>query len=134
MKKNLLILFTLALSISLYADIVIYPTTVPTTNNSCSHSAGCPGGYCGYFNYTKTVPQGWGWSPNTNFNVFSATDTNRNNTKVQMGGAYGDNNCNQTSVQMSSPLLSPVYRWTVYFTNSLPTTTNYPLVVHGFNP
>jgi hypothetical protein len=94
----------------------------------------CPGSYTGYVNYTKSLPQ-WGWAPDTsNGNtIFTATDTNRTNTKIQYGGAYGDNSCNQTTVTVPNVPISPVYRFTIYFTNNVPTNA-YPITLDGFLP
>jgi Immunoglobulin domain len=95
----------------------------------------CPGSYAGYVIYSKTVQQGWGWAPDTsNGNtVFTASDTNRTDTKIQYGGAYGDNGCNQTSVTVPNPPYSPVYRFTIFFTNNVPTNA-YPITLDGFKP
>jgi hypothetical protein len=95
----------------------------------------CPGPYAGYVNYTKTVQQGWGWAPDTtNGNtIFTATDTNRADTRILYGGAYGDGGCNQTSVTVPYPAISPVYRFTIYFTNNVPTNA-YAITLNGFNP
>jgi hypothetical protein len=98
-------------------------------------SGTCPGKYAGYINFTKTSQQGWGWAPDTsNGNTtFIATDTNRPNTKIQYGGGYGDNGCNQTAVTVPSPAISPVYRFSIYFTNNVPTNA-YPIMLEGFKP
>lgn len=98
-------------------------------------SGSCPGSYSGYVNYTKPYTNGWGWSPDTtNGNtVFTASDTNQANTKVQYFGAYGDVGCNQTTVTIPNPALSPVYRFTIYFPSSAPTNP-YPITLSGFNP
>ena len=95
----------------------------------------CPGPFAGYVNYTKTLQQGWGWAPDTtNGNtVFTAVDTNRMDTKIQYVGAYGDNGCNQTSVTVPSPAYSPVYRFSIYFTNNVPTNA-YAITLNGFKP
>ncbi len=95
----------------------------------------CPGPYVGYVNYTKPVQQGWGWAPDTsNGNtLFTATDTNRMDTKIQYFGAYGDGDCNQTSVTVRYPPYSPVYRFTLYFTNNVPTNA-YAITLDGFKP
>lgn len=102
---------------------------------SIGSQASCPGHYTGYVNYTKTVQQGWGWAPDTtNGNtIFVASDTNRTDTKLLYGGAYGDNNCNQTSIIVPSPAFSPVYRFTIYFTNNVPTNP-YAITLDGFKP
>lgn len=95
----------------------------------------CPGKYSGYVNYTKTVSQGWGWSPATNTTVYTATDTNQTNTKIQYGGDYGDSGCAQTSVTIPYPAMSPVYRFTIYFPPGSQVPTNaYPITLSGFNP
>lgn len=95
----------------------------------------CPGKYAGYVNYTKTAQQGWGWTPDTsNSNtVFTATDTNRTDTKIQYVGMYGDIGCNQTSVTVPNPAFSPVYRFTIFFTNNVPTNA-YGITLDGFLP
>jgi len=95
----------------------------------------CPGHYAGYVNYTKTIANGWGWAPDTtNGNtVFIAYDNNRTNTKIQYGGGYGDNGCNQTAVTIPSPAISPTYRFTIYFTNNVPTNA-YAITLDGFKP
>jgi hypothetical protein len=95
----------------------------------------CPGKYAGYINFTKTIAQGWGWTPSTNTTtIFTATDgSGRTDTKIVYLGIYCDNGCNQTSVTIPNPPYSPVYRFTIYFPNHVP-TTNYPIVLTGFNP
>jgi hypothetical protein len=102
---------------------------------SSGGTGSCPGHYAGYVNYTKTTQQGWGWAPDTtNGNtVFFACDTNRLDTKVQYVGMYGDNGCNPTSVTLPSQPMSPVYRFTIYFTNNVPTNA-YPITLDGFLP
>lgn len=136
--KQLLSLFgALAAAVSLYAgDIIVYPSNkpviVPLTTSPC-----VPGGYRAYINYIKPVSAGWGWAPDTNnFTTFTATDTNRVDTTVQYLGQALDSGCAPTSVQVPNPPHSPKYRFTVYFstTNNLPSTTNYPLVLHNFLP
>jgi hypothetical protein len=94
---------------------------------------GCPGHYAGYVIYSKPVSQGWGWTPAGT--VHTVTDgSGRTNTKVQYVGAYGDVGCNQTTVSISNPTFSPVYQFTIYFTNNVPTNA-YPMVLlTGFNP
>ena len=95
----------------------------------------CPGPFAGYVNYINPPQQGWGWAPDTtNGNtVFTAVDTNRTNTKIQYVGAYGDAGCNQTSVTVPSPAISPVYRFAIYFTNNVPTNA-YAITLDGFKP
>jgi hypothetical protein len=93
---------------------------------------GCPGKYAGYVIYSKPVSQGWGWAPISGM-AHTVTDTNRTDTKVQYIGAYGDIGCNQTTVSVN-PTYSPVYQFTIYFTNNVPTNA-YPMVLlSGFNP
>jgi hypothetical protein len=90
----------------------------------------CPGPYTGYAIYTKTISQGWGWSPSGT--VHTVTDTNRTDTKIEYVGAYGDSGCAQTTVTIPHPTFSPVYRFAIYFTNNVPTNA-YPIVLTGFN-
>jgi hypothetical protein len=94
----------------------------------------CPGSYAGYINYTKTIAQGWGWAPLTNTTVFTAADgSGRTDTKIMYGGEYGDTGCNQITVTIPNPPFSPLYRFTIFFPTNVP-TTNYPIVLTGFNP
>ena len=93
----------------------------------------CPGSYAGYVNYTLSPAQGWGWEPSTNTEVYTASDTTRSNTKVEYVGDYGDEGCNKTAVNIPYPAFSQAYRFTIYFTNNVP-STNYPITLSGFNP
>jgi hypothetical protein len=93
----------------------------------------CPGTYVGYVSYSKTISQGWGWTLVTGATVLTATDTNRPDTKVQYFGLYGDSGCAQNKVTIPYPPFSPAYRFTIYFTNNIPTNA-YPIVLTGFNP
>jgi hypothetical protein len=94
----------------------------------------CPGHYIGYVNYLPGT-NGWGWMPDkTNGNtIFTASDTNRTNTKIQYVGEYGDIGCNQTTVTIPNPPFSPQYEFTIYFTNNVPTNA-YPMTLSGFYP
>lgn len=94
----------------------------------------CPGSFVGYVNFTKTVAQGWGWSPSTNTTVHTVTDTTRTDTKIQYVGKYGDAGCNQTSVTIPHPTYSPKYRFSIYFPNNVPSTNAYPITLVGFDP
>jgi hypothetical protein len=102
---------------------------------SSGGSGNCPGKYSGYVNYTKSVSQGWGWSPITNAISYSVADTNRRDTKIQYVGYYGVMGCAPSSVAIPSPALSPVYRFCVYFPQGMAVPTNaYPITLSGFNP
>jgi hypothetical protein len=104
----------------------------PLFNNG--GTGNCPGRYSGYVNFTKTVSDGWGWSPIAN-TIHTATDGNRSDTKVQYMGNYGDSGCNLTTVGIPTPAMSPVYRFTVYFPVGVTVPTNaYPITLTGFNP
>jgi hypothetical protein len=121
---------------SIDPDTGVDPVTVfgsPLLGNGSQGT--CPGPYTGYVNYTKTLQQGWGWAPDTtNGNtIFTATDTNRMDTKILYVGAYGDGGCNQTSVTIPNPAISPVYRFAIYFTNNVPTNA-YAITLNGFKP
>jgi hypothetical protein len=109
-------------------DIVVYGAPLATSGSSES----CPGAYTGYINYTLAAPL-WGWPPSTNTTVYTASDTNRTNTKIEYMGAYGDEGCGQTTVTIPYPPYSPFYRFTIYFTNDVP-ETNYTITLSGFNP
>lgn len=112
------------------------PITVMGTPLLGSGSQGtCPGPYTGYVHYSKPISQGWGWAPISGATTLTAADgSGRTDTKVQYLGLYGDNGCAQTSVTIPYPPYSPVYQFAIYFTNNVPTSTNYPLVLTGFNP
>jgi len=94
----------------------------------------CPGPYAGYVAYTKTVSKGWGWAPISGATTLKAADgSGRTDTKVEYFGAYGDTGCAQTTVTIPYPPFSPVYQFCIYFASNVP-TTNYPIVLTGFNP
>lgn len=95
----------------------------------------CPGHYAGYISYTRTISQGWGWAPSTNSTtVFTAVDgSGRTDTVVVYLGKNGDNDCNQTMVTIPNPPFSSKYRFSIYFPSNVP-TTNYPIVLTGFDP
>jgi len=109
--------------------ITVFGTPYPGSGKK----GNCPGPYTGYVYYSKSISQGWGWAPITGATVLTATDTNRTDTKVEYYGAYGDGGCAQTSVTIPYPPYSPVYRFTIYFTNNVPTNA-YPITLTGFNP
>jgi hypothetical protein len=92
----------------------------------------CPGSYAGYVNYTKTISQGWGWAPAGTVHT-AADGGGRTNTKIVYLGISYDSGCHQTSVTIPHPPISAKYRFTIYFPNNVP-TTNYPIVLTGFNP
>ena len=97
-------------------------------------SGSCPGPYAGFVNFTKTISQGWGWAPDTNATVLTASDDNQSNTIVQAGGKYGDTYCNQTSVTIPYPARSPKYRFTIFFPPNTQVPTNaYPITLTGFD-
>jgi len=108
--------------------IVVYAAPLVSSGGSGT----CPGTYKGYVAYTLTDQQGWGWVPGTNTTVFTATDNNRTNTRVEYVGAYGDSGCGQTSVTIPYPPCSPAYQFTIYFKSNVP-TTNYPITLSGFS-
>ena len=102
---------------------------------SSGSSGQCPGLYSGYVNFTKTISQGWGWGPTTNTLVLTATDNNRTDTKIQYVGKYGDIGCNQTSLNIPLPAMSPKYRFTIFFPRGVQVPTNtYAITLTGFDP
>ena len=108
--------------------IIVYGTPYPGGGSQGT----CPGRYAGYVNYIKTASQGWGWAPIAGM-AHTATDTNRTDTKIEYGGRSGDEDCDQTSVSIPDPAFSTKYRFTIYFTNNVPTNA-YPITLTGFNP
>jgi hypothetical protein len=125
---------TISASLEVYTinpdfNVVVYGQPITSSGSQGT----CPGAYTGYVTYTKTVAQGWGWTPMTNTTIFTASDTTRTDTKVEYGGDYGDEGCAKTTVTIPNPPFSPAYRFAIYFTNNVP-TTNYPITLTGFNP
>ena len=111
------------------ADIVVFATPVVGRGTN----GVCPGPYVERVTFSKAPTNGWGWAPSTNTTIHTATDTNRSDTKVEFTGKSGDSGCNQTSVTAPHPPTSITYRFTIYFTNTIPTTP-YPILLSGFNP
>jgi len=111
------------------------PITVAGLPKASNGTIGtCPGSYAGYVIYTKTLSQGWGWTPVSGATVLTVSDGGgRTDTKVTYSGKYGDSGCGQTSVTIPYPPPSPAYRFAIYFPNNVP-TTNYNIVLNGFNP
>lgn len=94
----------------------------------------CPGSYVGYVHYSKAISQGWGWTPISGATTLTAADgSGRTDTKVQYFGLYGDIGCAQTTVIIPYPPYSPAYQFTIFFPTNAATSTNYPLVLTGFN-
>jgi hypothetical protein len=111
------------------ADGTVVVSAVPVVASGTNGL--CPGGFVGYVNYLKTPAQGWGWAPTNT--VHTVTDTNRTDTKVDFQGKLLDYGCNQTTVTIPNPTVSPKYRFCVYFTNNVPTNA-YLLLLQGFSP
>jgi len=92
----------------------------------------CPGTYSGLVDYTLPLPT-WGWTPATNTTVFTAANGGgRTDVRIQYEGSYGDSGCNLTNVTIPNPPSSPAYDFAIYF-QSNPPTTNYPIILTGFN-
>jgi Immunoglobulin domain len=110
------------------------PITVSGTPKTSNGAQGtCPGSYAGYVIYSKTISQGWGWTPVSGATPLTASDGGgRTDTFVTYAGMYGDSGCGQTTVTIPYPPPSPAYRFAIYFPNNVP-TTNYPLVLTNFN-
>jgi len=104
----------------------------PKTSNGVQGT--CPGHYAGYVIYTKSVSQGWGWTPVSGVTTLTASDGGgRMDTKIVYNGMYGDSGCGQTTVTIPYPPYSPAYRFAIYFPSDVP-TTNYNITLSGFNP
>ena len=130
-RSAALLVFTSSIDPNTGVDpLVVY--SFPLSGNGSQGK--CPGSYVGYVNYNPGT-NGWGWPPDTtNGNtVFTASDTNRTNTKIQYLGEYFDNGCNQTTITVPNPPVSPQYQFTIYFTNNVPTNA-YPITLNGFKP
>lgn len=133
MKILLTVACTLIAAVTLAADKVIYPTGTPTIAHFTDGT--CPGEYWATLTYALPISQGWGWHPDTNnTTLFVVTDTNRSDTHIRATGKKGDVSCNLTTVIVPYPNYSDSYRFVVFFpsTNGLPSTTNYPLVLNGW--
>jgi len=109
-------------------DPIVVVYALPITSSGGSGS--CPGPYKGYVTYTTNS---FGWSPSTNTTIYTATDTNRSNTKVEYVGDYGDSGCAKTSVTIPYPPASTSYIFSICFTNNVP-TNSYAITLSGFNP
>jgi hypothetical protein len=119
-------------SLNLYTQFT--PVTVYATPVTSGGSSGtCPGSYAGYVNYAKAPTQGWGWAPDSGTINHTATDTNRMDTKLLYLGKLSDMGCDQTTVGVPDPTYSTKYRFTIYFTNNVPTNA-YSIVLNGFDP
>ncbi len=93
----------------------------------------CPGAYAGYVIYTKSLPA-WGWSISTNTTTFTAADGGgRTDTKIVYNGKNFDSGCALTNVTIPNPPASQKYRFAIYFPSNVP-TTNYPIILTGFDP
>jgi len=112
-------------------SITMYGT--PITGNG-GNTNSCPGRYSGYVNFTKTTSQGWGWAPTAGASSHTATDNNRSDTRVTFLGYYMDPGCGTNSVSVTN-LISPVYRFGIYFPvgTQVPTNT-YAITLTGFDP
>jgi hypothetical protein len=121
-------------SLNVFTDGAGGPITVYALPVSSTGSQGnCPGAYAGYVNYIKTVSQGWGWAPTAGDTLHTAADLSRLDTKVQYVGKNGDSGCSQTLVTVPSPTYSLKYRFTIFFTNNVP-TNSYAITLTGFDP
>jgi hypothetical protein len=115
--------------------VCLTPVTVFALPTARSGTQGtCPGSYSGCATYTKTVSAGWGWAPDTNTTVHNATNGGaRTDVRVEYVGEYGDSGCDSNSVTLPGQPISPKYDFDVYFASN-PPTTNYPIILTGFNP
>jgi len=122
----------LTAGINTYGDtsVVVYATPIASNGNQGS----CPGPYTSYVNFTKSVSQGWGWKPSTNTTIhIAANGGDRPDVKVEFVGKRLDSGCSPESVLVPDPAYSTAYRFTIYFTNGVP-STNYPITLTGFDP
>ena len=110
------------------APITIFAAPVVTSGSK----GACPGAYCAYVNYTLALPT-WGWAPASGTPIHTASDGGgRIDTRIQYFGEYGDSNCGITNIALPGSPPSPAYEFTIYFPSN-PPTTNYPIVLTGFN-
>jgi hypothetical protein len=97
-------------------------------------SGPCPGPYAGSVSYTKTVANGWGWTPMAGVAPYVAADgTMRTDTKVQMSGSAHPGPCSNTPVSATT-LQDAKYRFTIFFPNNVPATNAYPIQLTNFLP
>ncbi len=114
---------------SLGQTIIVYGAPVASSGSLGS----CPGSFSGYITYTQ-APPAWGWAPATNATKFTAVNGGqRTDVRVEFNGVYGDSGCNLTNVTIPNPPTSPKYQFSIYFRSSPPPTTNYPIILTGFN-
>jgi hypothetical protein len=99
---------------------------------SAGREGTCPGSFSGYVEYIPVTA--WGWTPATNTTIFTAANGGgRSDVRIEYMGEYGDSGCNLTNVTIPNPPTSPAYDFAIYF-QSNPPTTNYPIILTGFNP
>jgi hypothetical protein len=93
----------------------------------------CPGYFVGCAKYAP-APPAFGWTPTPGATTFTASNGGgRSDVKIQFTGEFGDSGCNSSIVTIPNPPPSPSYGFAVYFcSNSVP-TTNYPIILTGFN-
>ena len=134
--KIILFLISLVLARPLFAgDFVVYPFSY--TSNVCSTFNFCPSNYCSYTEYRKWPTNGFGWAPDTNVTVHSATYTNQPNVVVQFVGKNGDVGCGSPTATTGNPASSRKYRFAIYWPtgSTVPTRTIVcPLTLTGFLP
>jgi hypothetical protein len=110
------------------SSITVYDPPVA----SAGKQGTCPGTFSGYVNYIPVTV--WGWTPATNTTTFTAANGGgRSDVRIEYMGEYGDSGCNLTNVTIPNPPFSPAYDFAIYF-QSNPPTTNYPIILTGFNP
>jgi hypothetical protein len=110
------------------SPIVVYGAPIQKSGTEGT----CPGSFSGFITYTQ-VPPAWGWAPDTNTTTFTAANGGLcNNTKIEFVGEYGDQGCSLTNVVIPNPPFSPSYIFFIYFSSNTP-TTNYPIILTGFN-
>jgi hypothetical protein len=110
------------------SPIIVYPTP----DEGSGSEGTCPGSYAGTVSYTQPLPT-WGWSPATNTTTYTAVNGGgRTDIRIRFVGEYGDTGCSFTNVTVPNPPASPSYIFAIYFENAAP-TTNYPIILSGFN-
>lgn len=132
--KSMIAFASILFAVSLYAaDFVVYPFSY--TSNICATFNVCPSNYCSYNEYRKWPTNGFGWAPDTNFTIHTATYTNGGNVRTEYIDRLGsDMGCSMSnSISTSThPLSGNKYIFSVLFTNSIPGTNG--LLLHGFLP
>jgi hypothetical protein len=106
-------------------DLIVYPTY----GGGGASGSGCPGTHVSYWVY-RPADSIFPFQPvGTNHSVIDPTGST--DTRIEMLGRFGDQQCGASPLTLPGILDDPYYGLTVYF-KTVAQGTNYPLVLKGF--